>query len=141
MPEEEIPAGTLTAGPSVANAALFGQDAVEQDESHHATDVSHHDHEHKRTHYERGDEAAHNGRVNVRKAIGDQMARRSTLVRDIEPTGGEIAASAGGHLAGEETDKREARPLPEPERLYELTLRVLERESDGVNGRDGQGGF
>ena len=59
-------------------------------------------------------------------------------MRDIEAAGGEITAPAGGHLAREQTDKREARPLPEAERSDELTLGVLERESDRVYGRDGQ---
>lgn len=127
----------MTAGPSVADVTLFGENAIKEDEAHHAADVEHHDEEDEAGHDQYGDERSDEGGINVGKSLCGEMTRGATLMRNAE-VGREIKTAAGAHLARKQANESESRPLPEAKGLNELTLRVLEGERNRVHGRDWQ---
>ena len=125
--------------PASANVALFRDDAVEQNEAHHAADVEKDDQQDESGNERDRDESADQSGIDVRKSLCKQLTLRSALLGNVESRWEPEIAAARSHFASQKSDNRETRPLPEAERLEELPRGVLEGERNGIDCRDRHG--
>src|SRR5579859_659866 len=105
LPQKVLPPWTLPPAPSLPYVALLRQDAVKQDESHHAADVRHHDQEYESPNDQHGDEGSQNCGVNVREISLHEMAGRSRALR--VKVRRKIEASTRAHLSRQQADQRQ----------------------------------
>src|SRR5271169_1653342 len=98
LPQEILPPGGLSTAPSLPDVTFLRQHTVEENESHHAADIRHDDHEDEAGYYEGGDESAQDRGVDFRQPLLKELARRSRLMRKGRR---DVEASTGAHLPGQ----------------------------------------
>src|SRR6266849_5934947 len=127
--------------PPFANVAFLGDDAIEQNEPHHAANVSEEHEQAERKHHHKCDQAGkHQGVVAQQfgPALTEKLLRSSLAMSGggyIEIT---VASSAGTKFSGQQPNQGQARPLAEAERLEELPLGVFKCRIYCVDGGNWQ---
>jgi hypothetical protein len=129
----------VPAPPSLSNAALLRDHAIEQNETHHAIQVDEEHPESQSCEDQEGNQCSESDRVEMGR-VGDAKVRQSWLPKAMGAAVPEAAvkirhtAPARAHLSSQEADQRELGPLRSPERFQELLCGVLECGIDCVNG-------
>src|ERR1700722_13891379 len=128
-------------GPPFADVAFLGNDAIEQNEAHHAANVGEQHHQAKPKHHQNCDQAGKHQRV-VAQQLGPGLTEKM-LRSSLAMSGGgyvEITAesSSGTQFSREHSNQGQARPLAEAKRLQKLLLGVLKRGIYGVDSGNWQ---
>src|ERR1700735_129668 len=137
LPPKKPKTGPPAPSPARADVALPRYDAVEQNESHHAADVSEKHQQDKTDHDHSQHHSRKQGRVicQVRSPVRPQKSLLRCRVLSIRwETLIEMAASARTQLARQKSHQSESRPLAEAERAKELLLGVLKSRIDCIRG-------
>src|SRR5581483_7768667 len=129
VPQEKFPSGVLPSAPAGADAALARKHAIEEYEAHDAADICEHHKKDEPGDHEDGDQRSKDSRIDLGKA----GPRR--LIRALE---GRRKIKASSQFAGQKTNECQLDPLREAKWLRELTLGMLERQRDRVDGGDRQ---
>src|SRR5579862_4289997 len=129
--------------PPFADVAFPGQDAVEQNEPHHASDVSEEHDQPKSDHNENRDQAGKHHWM-VAEQLGPVLAQkvfRSSLAmgggRYIEIA---VAPATRSQLSRQQSNQCQPRPLAETEWLKKLLPGMLKRRIDGIDSGNWQVG-
>ncbi len=137
LPDKKTPSRPLAPHPALSNAALFGDNAVEEHESHHAVHVDEQDEQH-----EPGDDEHCDQRSGERGIDGGQRALQKALrtIRMWHPEAARIAASpaARAHFTRQQTDQRQFGPLASPEGPQQLLPGMLKSRSNRIHGGNRQ---
>jgi hypothetical protein len=130
--KEEVPKPLLaTLAPIPSNMTYLIDDAVEQNEPHHAADIEEHKNHNDPDDYEQGDTDRPQQGI-----CGHSLSEE--LIRPIRyskpPWDLKAGTPASCDFSGEQTDQGNLYPLPEPERLKQLLFHVLESGLNDVGG-------